>query len=127
MTLPGCKRFVRSAWRIIRWAIRSLIDPPAEKNSTLATGVYDTEGGGLDMSVTAEKYVQGGGARTDVALYALRPSQSSERDQGRVSDCILSGIEHAVPVECSVHRVLLVCCDVVYYDIDLGCCIDDVV
>ena len=37
MTDPGWRRPSRSAVSIIRFAIRSLMDPPAEKNSTLAT------------------------------------------------------------------------------------------
>jgi hypothetical protein len=39
---PGIRSPERSAWVIIRRAMRSLMDPPAEKNSTLATTVILT-------------------------------------------------------------------------------------
>jgi hypothetical protein len=111
---PGISRLERSVWVIIRRAMRSLMDPPAEKNSTLATAVLSI----WRPTERQNRYRRWGETGytivlTNIAFDAPSLCQPTQVDQRGMAHGVGGGIEYARPVVFGVHRV----CIALVYDL----------
>lgn len=111
---PGIRRPEHSAWVIIRRAIRSLMDPPAEKNSTLATAVryyrYVIHRASETMMHLERDNIYKT-VLTDITFDPPSLCQSAQVDQRGMAYGIGGGIEHARPVVFAVHRTYIALVD----------------
>jgi hypothetical protein len=80
----------------LTFAMRSLMDPPAEKNSVFATGDRDDSHQPTVVHDDADRATHG--TLTDVAFDTFERCESSQSDERRVTHCITGRVEDAGPV-----------------------------